>query len=359
MALTPAQKRIMTSLHDLSGAVTGDSDPYATILDTPSPSMNFTFDNTWGLPDGYAVLMGGGPKGGKTILLSSIIGRMHRVDPDAVAIKFNTELREKVQVTPQQKKLWGIDSDRYIAYEVREPASIFDRIETEVPRLVQAGVKLRLVAIDSVNDILGRRTMNSESVNDQQIADKAATLQDGFSRIKEVLRNNGVSLIMTTQVRTEMDQLEQRRGHKVKLAVSWYLKHLAEYFMFVEKYENKDGRTDMSGNAYEDNEVRDVQGDADTSAHKVRVTMLDSSLGRAGRVGLFTLDHEKGIINTHEEVFLLGTGFGVLVKDGAYYEFDGKRYHGKENTLIALRDDADVYSKVLAACKGKDLARRA
>ena len=73
-------------------------------------------------------------------------------------------------MTPAQKRLWGIDSSRYIAWEVREPAQIFDRLEKEVPRLCQAGIKLRLVIIDSVNDILGRKMMNAETVDQHLVA---------------------------------------------------------------------------------------------------------------------------------------------------------------------------------------------
>ena len=212
MALTPAQKRMMTALLDVEGAVKGDYDPFAYIIDTPSPSMNFTFDNTWGIPDGYTLLMGGAPKGGKSILINAIEGKLHQDDEDAVTLKFNTELREQVQVTPAQKKLWSIDDSRRIVYEVREPAAIFDRIEEQVPKLKQAGVKLRLCIIDSLNDILGRRTMNADSVDVQQMGDRAATLQDGLSRIKAVLRRHGVTLIMTTQVRSEMDPNQAKYG---------------------------------------------------------------------------------------------------------------------------------------------------
>jgi len=360
MALTPAQKRLMTSLLELEGAVKGDHDPFAYGLDTPSPSMNFTFDNTWLLPDGYCLLMGGPPKGGKSILLNAIEGRMHQADEDAVCLKFNTELREEVQVTPSQKKLWGIDDTRRIVYQVREPAAVFDRIEQQVPKLKQAGVKLRLCIIDSLNDILGRRTMNADSVDQQQIADKAATIQDGLSRIKAVLRNNGVSLIMTTQVRTEMDQLEQKRGNKVRLAVSWAVKHQAEYFMMVERYRNKDGREDAEGNAFEDESIKGMDEKGDESAHKIRVTMMDNSLGRPGRVGLFTLDHDKGILNTHEEISLLGQGMGVISKPKqGYFQYGDRNWHGEANLREAIKGEPELYAAILRDCKAKDLARKA
>jgi hypothetical protein len=366
MALTPAQKRLMSGLLDLEGAVKGDRDPFAYGIDTPSPSMNFTFDNTWLLPDGYTLLMGGAPKGGKSILINAIEGRMHSTDEDAVSLKFNTELREEVQCTPQQKKLWGIDSDRRIVYQVREPAAVFDRIEEQVPKMIQSGIKLRVCIIDSLNDILGRRTMNADTVDTQQMGDRAQTLQDGLSRVKAVLRRNNVSLIMTSQVRSEMDTNQQKYGTgprvdgtKVKFAVSWAVKHQAEYFMFVERFKNKGSDKSLNGEGFEDDSVVGMDGEGDERAHKIRVTMVDNSLGRPGRVGLFTLDHDLGIINTHEEVYGLGKGFGVIdnSKQGRYV-FGERSWHGEANMLEAIKGEPELYAAILKACKAKDLSRR-
>jgi hypothetical protein len=360
----PVNKKLMAQLFKLDGAVADEQDPFAHIIESPSPSFNYTFDNTWGLPDGYGLLIGGEPKGGKSILVSAIIGQLHRDDPEGVVIKYNTEMREKAQVTPAQKKLWGIDPSRYVAYEVNEPALIFDPIEKEVPRLVQEGLKIRAVVIDSVNDIQGRRSMNADSVMVQQIGDEAKTLQDGFRRIKGVLRRHGVSLIMTCQIRAEMDMAEQMRGNKIRLAVPWYVKHSAEYFMLVERLRTKAGRTDLEGNEFIDDSTKvdmsgQNKGEGDESAHKIRVTMKDSSLGRPGRQGIFTLDHDKGIVNKHEEVFLLGTGTHVIdTEKQGQFKWGGRQWTGKASMLAAIRDEKDVYDGILRDCKLIDMNRR-
>lgn len=366
MALTPAQKRLMTKMLELEGAVKDDGDPFANGVDTPSPSMNFTFDNTWLIPQGYSLLMGGPPKGGKSILINAIEGKIHRDDEDAVTLKFNTELREKVQVTPQQKRLWSIDDSRRLVYEVREPAAVFDRILKEVPKLVQAGVKLKACFIDSLNDIIGRRTLNADSIDQQQMADKAATLQDGLAWIKQVLRNNGVTLIMTTQVRSEMDSNQQKYGSgprvdgaKVKFAVSWAVKHQAEFFMFVERFKNKGADKSMDGQEFVDETIVGMDGEADECAHKIRVTMVDNSLGRPGRRGLFTLDHDRGIINTHEEVYMLGKGAGIITSPAlGYYQVGDRKWHGEGAILEAIKGEPELYATILKGCKGRDLARR-
>jgi hypothetical protein len=242
MGFTKEQSKLMQSLLELDGAVVhADCDPFAQGLDSPSPSFNYTFDNSWLLPQGYTLLLGGTPKGGKSLLASAIAGKLMKDDPDAVVIKYNTEIREKAQVTPAQLRLWGIDPKRYRAYDTNRPESIFDPIEKNIPLLVQAGVKVRLVIIDSINDILGRRAMNADTILTQQRGDDALTQGDGLKRIKGILRNFGISLILTCQVRAEQDSNEQMKGHFIKLSVPWYIKHSAEYFMMVEKLMTKNG----------------------------------------------------------------------------------------------------------------------
>jgi hypothetical protein len=379
MPFSKEQKKLMQEMLDLDGAVVHeDCDPFATGIESPSPSFNYCFDNSWMLPQGYTLLLGGMPKGGKSLLVSAMFGKLHQADPDAVVIKYNTEIREKVQVTPAQLRLWGIDPARYRAYDTNHPENIFDPIEKNIPKLVQAGIKVRAVAIDSINDILGRRAMNAESISVQQRGDDALTQGDGLKRIKGILRQYGISLILTCQVRAEQDPNEQAKHVFIKLAVPWYVKHSAEYFMMVERLKTKSGRTDLTGKEFKDESMAvNLDGkqkmDGEEYGHKVRVTMLDSSLGRPGRVGVFTLDHDKGIINTHEEVLLLGIGFNVVaVAGGGNYSFNAhdamdekvkpfleKSWRGKEAMSEAIRDNADLYQGILRTCKRIDLDRKA
>jgi hypothetical protein len=376
--MTKEQAKIMSQLLEMDGAVNhGAKDVYSEGICSPSPALNYCFDNTWLLPQGYTLLMGGKAKGGKSLIINSMIGQLHKDDPDAIVLRWNTEMRESAQTTPHQLAVWGIDPHRLRAFEANRPELIFDKIEEIVPKMCQAGLKLRLVVIDSLNDIVGRRTQNADSVLTMQIGDRALTLQDGLGRIKSILRKNNVSLIMTCHVRAEMDMAEQMRGHKERLAVPHYVKHTAEYFLRVERLETKAGRTDLLGNDFKDttrtvNMTGAGRSDGEESGHKIRVKMMDSSLGRPGREGVFTLDHDKGIINTHEEYFLLANMMRLLnVGGGGNYSlinhdaFDPeiamyieRTWRGKENILRAFKEDATLCRLILRACKRVDLDRK-
>ncbi len=118
----------LSKLQKLEGACNAEYNTFAYVLRSPSPSLNFIFGKTHGLPLGFSAVLYGPPKGGKSIICNAFIGQLHKDDPNALAIKFNTELRELGQLTKEQADLFGIDRERYMAFDVNAPDLIFDRI---------------------------------------------------------------------------------------------------------------------------------------------------------------------------------------------------------------------------------------
>jgi RecA/RadA recombinase len=217
-------KKWMEKLAKLDGAVDRAYNPFNNIIRTPSPSVNFIFGNTHGLPLGYSMVLYGPPKGGKSVLANAMIGQLHRDDPDAIAIKFNTERRESVQLTDRMMQVYGIDSSRYIAYETNSAATVFDRIANDIKAMCQEGAPIKLIIIDSITSIVGRRAENADSIETQQIGDDAATLQAGLKMILGTIRDHRIALVLITQLRAEMDRLEQMRGNSTKMAGAFALK---------------------------------------------------------------------------------------------------------------------------------------
>jgi hypothetical protein len=349
-----AKNKWLSQLQKLDGAVVDYYDPHKNVIQTFSPSVNFCFGNGHGLPYGFTIALGGPPKGGKSVLCHSMIGQLHQSDPDAIAVKFDTEFRSHAQMDEGTAAAYGIDLDRLQVVETNTPKGIFDQIEQDLAAQCQAGMPLKLVIIDSITGIQGRRSMNADSIETQQIGDLALTLQEGFKRILPVQRKCKFAIVLTCQVRAEMDALEQKRGNKVKMALPFGVQHYAEYFMFVEANRNKDGRTDILGNDLKDDEtgMTDMAGNEDQIAHKIRVKMKDSSCGPKGRVGEFTLAYHNGRItgikNVQEEAFLLGVNRGVISKpNNLSYEFGGQKWTGKPAMLQALENDLALRTRVL------------
>jgi RecA/RadA recombinase len=345
----------MKKLMDMDNAVKGDVNRFANVIQTPSPSVNFSFGKGFGLPRGYSAVFFGPPKGGKTLLLNATIGQLHRDDPEAIAVKFDTEMREEGQLPPTEAAKWGIDLERYVAFSTNSPMGIFDRITKEIAAMCQDGAPIALIGIDSINAVMGRRFMNQESIETQQIGDEALTIQTGLKMILPVQRKYNIGLILTAHVRAEMDALEQKRGNKVRMAGSFGLQHHTEYFLYVERNRNKDARADLLGHEFKDDEKADLAGNEDVTAHKIRTIMKANSMGPAGRTGEFTLDYNKGIVNTHEEVFLLGVNRGIIERpNNTMYQFGGKEWKGKEAMITAIKSYPEMAQEILKELRRRD-----
>jgi RecA/RadA recombinase len=339
----------LSQLRKLEGAVEFDKNPMETCLRSPSPSVNWALNNPGcGLPFGYGMLLFGPPKGGKSLLVNSYIGELHQSDPEAIAIVFNTELRGELQANSTQLAKFGVDAERLVVYDVNTPEEVFDRIEKDINALCQEGAPIKMVVIDSLNHVQGRRSMNADTVMTQQIGDHALTISTGLKRILPVIRRQKIAFICTDHVRAEMDPKEQMRGKTVKPASAWATKHALEVFCYVEPNRSKEGRTTLLGEDLLDETSKDIMDKAEATGHKIRFRVEASSWGVAGRTAEFTLNYDRGVINTHEEVFVLAKNLGIITKpNNQTYQYKDKTWRGIASCLTAIREDGGLYKAIL------------
>lgn len=349
--------KFLSKLRQLEGAVDPTTvNPLANCLQTASPSVNWAFANDGhGLPFGYGMLLYGPPKGGKSIICNSLIGSLHQQDPEAIAVVFNTEMRGALQTNSNQLAKWGIDPERFITYDVNQPEMIFDRIEHDIAAACQEGEKIKLVIIDSLTNIVGRRTLNADSVSQQQIGDQALTIKDGLMRILPVIRKHNIALVGTSHIRAELDQREQMRGKTIKMAAAWATKHTFEYFCFVEPNRSKDGKVTLAGEEFVDKEILDFMDHAQKTGHKIRFKVEENSAGPSGRTAEFTLDYNKGIINQYEEIFTLAVNYKIIQRPtNVTYTYNDKSWRGIVACLTGIRDDEALQKELLAKVFTKD-----
>jgi hypothetical protein len=346
----------MKKLQSLEGAVVGTRDVHSTVIQSASPSFNFVFGKGWGLPLGYSMILYGLPKSGKSLISYMLAGGVHKDYPNGIVIKFNTEFREG-QLDDTLAKNFGVDRERYVGYDVNDPEMIYDRIEKDIAAACQDGEEVKLVIIDSMNGVQGRRDMDSESVMKQQIGDVAATNKTGLKRILGVQRKYGFSLVLCCHAAVEMDSMLQKVNGMYKNGASTGVQAHAEYFMLVERNIYKAGRVDILGKEFIDDSQKDMADRGAVTATKIKVTMKDSSMGPRGRHGEFTMSPDTGIINQHEEVFTLGTNRGVILRPNqTSYMFGDRKWVGKEAFITALRDDQPMQDAILKELRLKDLA---
>lgn len=357
----------MAKLSTLDGAVNERRNIHSTVIQTVSPSLNFSFSRGWGLPLGYSLILYGPPKAGKSVITYMMAAGVHRDYEDGIVVKFNTEFREEGQLDDKMAALYGVDLKRYKGIDVNSPDLIYDQIEKKLAAWCDDGMPIKLVIIDSMNGVQGLRAMGNDSITNVTIGDVAKTNKEGLKRILPLQHKHRWGLIMTSHVAIEMDPIEQKRGNKWKMGASVGVQHHGEYFMFVESSKNAADRADMLGKKMEDPTMRDMFGSkpgaaggrAEQTAMKIRATMKDSSLGLKGRSAQFTLDFGRGIINQHEEVFLLGTRRGVIQRpNNTMYVFDGREWRGQDAMVLALKESPELQEAVLKELRERDIQGR-
>jgi RecA/RadA recombinase len=334
-------------LKQFDDAVKYEYDAFApeNVIHTPSPSVDWIFANkSMGIPKGTATLFFSEPKAGKSLLIQGIVGEMHKNDPEGIAIIFNTEMRGFVQ----SGLFDSIDPDRLIIYDTNRPEDIFDRMEREILPLIQEGMPLRIVAIDSLTNIAGTKSMSADrSVNDHLVGDHALTIQRGLQKLMPIIRNHKLNLFASAQIRSNVDA-NNPYAPKEKMAASWAVKHAFEYFVSVRRANSAEDKQDIEGNKFENESIKDLRGNKELTGHRIIVKMDQSSIGTAGRAGVVTLDYKKGIVNQHEEIFYLGYNTGVIKREGtSNYVFGDLKINGKANFARKIKEDKELAKRIL------------
>jgi len=340
-------------LDQLEGYVDPKYDAYApeNCMYTPSPSVNFIFNNkSHGIPKGSAVLLYGDQKSGKTFFINSMLEKMCKDDPEAMALFYNTEMR-----TSYQSGLFkGIDRDRVKYYDTNRPEEIFDKIEQDILPMLQEGMPIKYIVIDSLSSMAGTKSMkDGQSVNDHLMGDEALTLKKGLKKLLPITRRRGIILISTVHMVANFDA--GSHGPKTKANTTSATRHGYDYFVAIKRANAAEDKQDLAGQKYEDESIRDSRGNKDATGHKIQVKMDQSSFGGAGRVGLITLSYEHGIINIEEEIFELCKGCGIIENLGAGgYMLYGEKVRGKAEVAKRIKESPELQAKLLADLKALD-----
>lgn len=333
----------MKMMNKMEGAVDREYNPYLpeNTIQTVSPSLNWTFSKSAGLPFMEFLLLWGPPKAGKSIVSDAFVGGLHQKDPNAIAMKFDTEMRTAGHV----ESFWGIDEDRYQVFNASEPELVFDRLKKDIFPMVEQGMPLKLVIIDSLRGVNGIKMQGSDSILNHQMGDQAATIQKGLQMIMPFLRRNKIALIATEHIRGNFDA--GMYGPKEKMGGGWHEKHTFEYYMKVTRDNSAEGKQDALGNKLE-GETKDFKGKNEKTGHKIYVEMTESSRGVAGRSGQFTFDYNRGIVNVEEEIFELAKNLNLVQRpNNRTYNLNGMSFNSKEEFITAIRDDESVRNQLL------------
>lgn len=329
-----------------------DYDSYSqeNCLYSPSPYLNWlTANKANGFPKNSSILFFSEPKSGKSFLCLSMIAEMHKRDPEGIAVYVSTELRGQLQATDFP----GIDKDRILIIDSNDPVEIFDELlDNNLKAKVQDGMPLKIIVLDSVTGILGIKRKAAESIEQHLIGDQALTIGNAMQNLVPWCKRNKILLLGTAQMRANIDS--NPYAEKTKMQASFAVKHSFEFFISVKKANAADDKKDLEGKTFED-EIKDARGNNLINAHKVYAKMEASSIGSAGRAGVFTISYSNGLINQHEETFFLGVNSGVIKKEGMRnYFFGDKKWSSKMDCANAIKSDEKLASAILEEVRKLD-----
>lgn len=315
------------------------------VLQSPSPAINYLFGKKQGILPGYTAMIHGPPKSGKSLFALAFAGQLHRDDPDAIILHFDTEYRKTVDTWAG---VFGIDMNRIQSYATNDPTQIFDFIATDVKAMLQEGAPIKMIIIDSLAMIQDPKEANKDQSTDFTIGGAAAYLGPAMKMIIPVIRTYNIANILCQHVRMNMDP-NKAKYYPYIVPGGLALKHSVEYWLFCEKIEAKDSKTF-------DSDIRDGAGNFIQTGHKIRVKMTENSLGPQNRAVEVDLSYLHGLVNQHVEVANLATNMGLVDRpNNMSYVFEGEKWVGYDNFALAIKANDELRNKLIAKIKENDI----
>ena len=349
--LSKSALKALNRLKNLEGAVKERTNIWApqNIIQSSSPGVNWLFGKGYGFPRGYSMLLWGKPKAGKSFLSFDFAGQFMKTNPNGIVMKFDTERRDEGQLDEQTAANFGIDLERWICYQGNRPDGVFDRIKSEVPAAIQEGLDVGLIIVDSITGIMGRRECEQTTVMQHQIGDHAVTLQVGLKSILDIQRNNRIGLILTAHASAELD-IWKAKKNPTKASAAFGTQHHTEFWVNVERNETKTGNQNELEEKFLDESKKGFDDQGESTGHRIRVWMQDSSLGPKNRVAEFTLDYKRGIVNQHEELYKLGIRWGIIQRPtNRTYQIGENKFDGKPACLEAIAKSPELQKQIMVA----------
>ncbi len=343
MSTTKWMSRLTSDFGKIAADIPKPSDK---VVKMPSPSLNWAVSNG-GITQGKAVCLFGPESGGKSLLMQLMLIQLQKDDPDGICILFDAEY----SFNPTWFEKLGGDTSRLIVRQSNNPVKIFDFIERDLLTMLQDGCPVIGIAIDSVKSIRYPKDMKKVSTDLTMGGGGASYLGPAFKAILPVIREHNITTILVQQVYEELDPMKAMRN-PFKVPDGRALKHFADYMLQVEKIETKAG-TLTSGET--------ITGADAQIGHKVRIKTKKNRVGAPARVAEFSLDYDKGIVDTENEAINLAKSLGVIyhplsekgTPNNMMWKFrDYDSIRGEPAMRKWVADNANILAQVIKDCDG-------
>lgn len=323
--------------------------PSENVIQLPSPSFNWAVGNG-GITEGKAVCFFGPESSGKSLLSQLVLVELQKKHPESIQILIDAEF----SFNPDWFQKLGGDLNRLLVKQTNDPLEIFDWIEKEVLSMLQEGAPINGLMIDSVKSIRYPGDLKAKSTDITMGGSGAKYLGPALKGLLPIIRTYSITTLLVQQVYEEMDQYKKMNNPWI-IPDGRSLKHFCDYMLQVERVDSKAGRIE---------EGTTITGGANQVGHKVRVKGKKNRVGAPYRVAEFSLQYDKGIIDTESEIYELAKSMGIIYHpispttgkpNNMMWAFkDHEHIKGEANMRQHITGNTKILHEVYQACLAAD-----
>lgn len=315
--------------------------PHRDNIFSTSPSLSWL--SAGGFVPGMMSLWYGPKSSGKTMLTLDLIKNALNQEPDGVVLYVDAEMSFEKEPTIRWMKANGVDTRRVI---ILREICIKEIFETNILKDVQLaikndGVKLAAIVLDSVQ----ATSVHALPTTDKQIANADYTKQDYGARanyisrimpqVRAFCRNYNVNFFFIGQARSggkdfHGNQIWETNGGEA-------LFHEVQYRFLVTP----------SGEPRFHETNKDADGKPVKIGHQIKIVCQKNKISEGqDRVGWTNIEYMKGIVDTEMELIEICANLKLINQAGAWYEYGGQKFNGKQKMAEYLKTDALMYREL-------------
>jgi len=332
ISLSDAEKEITKFFGEDTVFFDGNISTKYEAIKTGSPKLDEAI-GIGGIPMGRITQLAGQESSGKTMLALSCIREYLNQNPENTALFIDAEYT----YDPAWAEKQGVDTSRVMVIKTNDAKAIFEGligtvkinkttkkvsknmkgildhvIEGTDPRFKNLGI----IVLDSIA-VLNTPLELAAEVGKANMAPIPRFMSTELKKLTPIVAQANVAFIGINQVRVNLGQMygdpsTSPGGKALKHACSLML-NMAPVF--------------STGSVIEDDAGERI-------GHTVRAKIQKNKVGAPFKQAEYKIEYQKGVVETHEEVFSLAVDYGMIVRpNNVMYEIAGESIRGKDAAM--------------------------
>lgn len=274
-----------------------------------------------GIPQGIIVEIYGHEGSGKTTFALNLISSIHKIyDDQAFCCYIDAEggICSKSYLESQD-----INTERLLVFKTADGEDIFNKIE-----ILILDENCKLIVIDSIAALVSREELEEDGTI--MIGSHARMISRRLKKLIACMSNckSKTTIILINQLRSKIGQQDSWKGEfQTSTTGGKSIKYYASLRLEIERNKfilDKEKRIGMFS--------------------KVKVIKSRNSI--PFQESLYPIIFGKGF-SKYEEILELAILYKVLEQNGNWISFEGKSYNGRNNFCTQLKEDKNLFNKLL------------